>query len=140
MILGGGGFDMHSPAPALADTRIVDLTDPAPGYQAAAPMDHPRMHLSAVILPDRTVLATGGSAMEEMAHARTESRADLPSGSRNLDAHRRQPRSAAVSLGRAVDTGRQGGHGRLQPGAQDRRAADRDVFAALPVSRSPARR
>ena len=26
------------------------------------------MHLSAVILPDRTVLATGGSAMEEMAH------------------------------------------------------------------------
>jgi hypothetical protein len=26
------------------------------------------MHLSAVILPDRTVLATGGSSMEEMAH------------------------------------------------------------------------
>lgn len=68
MILGGGGFDMHSPAPALADTRIVDLKDPAPAYQAAAPMDHARMHLSAVILPDRTVLATGGSAMEEMAH------------------------------------------------------------------------
>jgi hypothetical protein len=67
MILGGGGFDMHSPAPALADTRIVDLTNPAPAYRAAAPMDHPRMHLSAVILPDRTVLATGGSAMEEMA-------------------------------------------------------------------------
>jgi hypothetical protein len=68
MILGGGGFDMHSPAPALADTRIVDLKNPAPAYQAAAPMDHARMHLSAVILPDRTVLATGGSAMEEMAH------------------------------------------------------------------------
>jgi Domain of unknown function (DUF1929) len=68
MILGGGGFDMHSPAPALADTRIVDLKDAAPAYQAAAPMDHPRMHLSAVILPDRTVLATGGSSMEEMAH------------------------------------------------------------------------
>jgi hypothetical protein len=68
MILGGGGFDMHSPAPALADTRIVDLSDPTPAYQAAAPMDHPRMHLSVVILPDRTVLATGGSAMEEMQH------------------------------------------------------------------------
>ena len=69
MILGGGGFDMHSPAPALADARIVDLTDPTPAYHAAAPMDHPRMHLSAVLLPDRTVLVTGGSGMEEMAHA-----------------------------------------------------------------------
>jgi hypothetical protein len=67
MILGGGGFDMHTPMLALADTRIVDLKHPTPAYQAAAPMDHPRMHVSAVILPDRTVLATGGSAMEEMA-------------------------------------------------------------------------
>jgi hypothetical protein len=31
-------------------------------------MEHARMHLSAVILPNRTVLATGGSGMEEMAH------------------------------------------------------------------------
>jgi Domain of unknown function (DUF1929) len=69
MILGGGGFEMHMPVPALADTRIVDLREPAPAYQTAAPMDHPRMHLSAVLLPDRTVLATGGSAMEEAAHA-----------------------------------------------------------------------
>ena len=69
MILGGGGFDMHMPAPALADTRIVDLKDPAPAYRAAAPMDHGRMHLSAVLLPNRTVLATGGSGMEEAAHA-----------------------------------------------------------------------
>jgi Domain of unknown function (DUF1929) len=68
MILGGGGFDLHSPAPALADTRVVDLADPAPAYQATIPMEHARMHLSAVILPDRTVLATGGSGMEEMAH------------------------------------------------------------------------
>ncbi|MFI9406341.1 galactose oxidase-like domain-containing protein [Nocardia sp. NPDC052316] len=69
MILGGGGFDMHSPAPALADTRIVDCSGPTPAYQPGPPMDHARMHLSAVILPDRTVLATGGSGMEEMAHA-----------------------------------------------------------------------
>jgi hypothetical protein len=44
MILGGAGFDMHSPAPALADGRIVDLKDPASAYHAAAPMDRPRMH------------------------------------------------------------------------------------------------
>lgn len=69
MLLGGGGFDMHSPAPALADARIVDTTAAHPEYVAAPPMDHARMHLSAVLLPDRTVLATGGSGMEEMAHA-----------------------------------------------------------------------
>lgn len=68
MILGGGGFDLHSPAPALADTRIVDLTDPEPAYRSGPPMAHARMHLSAVLLPDRTVLATGGSAVEETAH------------------------------------------------------------------------
>ncbi len=69
MLLGGGGFDMHSPAPALADARIVVTTAANPEYVAAPPMDHARMHLSAVLLPDRTVLATGGSGMEEMAHA-----------------------------------------------------------------------
>lgn len=69
LILGGGGFDMHSPAPALADARIVDTTVANPVYEAVPPMDHARMHLSAVLLADRTVLATGGSGMEEMAHA-----------------------------------------------------------------------
>ncbi|WP_459956920.1 galactose oxidase-like domain-containing protein [Nocardia sp. IFM 10818] len=69
LILGGGGFDMHSPAPALADTKIVDLSAPAPAYAPGPPLHHARMHVSAVILPDRTVLATGGSGMEEMAHA-----------------------------------------------------------------------
>ncbi|MEU0539603.1 galactose oxidase-like domain-containing protein [Nocardia sp. NPDC005978] len=69
LILGGGGYDMHSPAPALADARIVDTAAAEPRYEAVRPMDHARMHLSAVLLPDRTVLATGGSGMEEMAHA-----------------------------------------------------------------------
>ncbi|MFI6865971.1 galactose oxidase-like domain-containing protein [Nocardia sp. NPDC050406] len=69
LILGGGGFDMHSPAPALADARVVDTTTAQPTYEPVQPMDHARMHLSAVLLPDRTVLATGGSGMEEMAHA-----------------------------------------------------------------------
>lgn len=72
MILGGGGYDMHSPAPALADTRIVDLSEPTPAYRQGPPLHHARMHVCAVILPDRTVLATGGSGMEEMAHAAPE--------------------------------------------------------------------
>ena len=68
MIFGGGGFATHhGPAPALADTRIVDLDAPAVDYRPGAPMHHARMHLCAVLLPDRTVLATGGSAMEETA-------------------------------------------------------------------------
>lgn len=67
MLLGGGDVDPHGPGTALADTRIVDLTAATPAYQAGAPMAHARMHVCAVILPDRTVLAEGGSAMEEMA-------------------------------------------------------------------------
>lgn len=69
MLLGGGGYDMHSPAPALSDTRIVDLKAANPAYRPGPPMEHPRMHVCAVVLPDRTVLAAGGSGMEEMAHA-----------------------------------------------------------------------
>ncbi|WP_280368573.1 galactose oxidase-like domain-containing protein [Nocardia wallacei] len=67
MILGGGGYDMHSAAAVLDDTRIVDFSAPEPAYEPGPPMHHPRMHLSAVLLPDRTVLVAGGSAMEEMA-------------------------------------------------------------------------
>ncbi|WP_067691945.1 glyoxal oxidase [Nocardia jejuensis] len=69
MIIGGGGYDMHSPAPALADTRVVDLTAATPAYEPGPPLMHARMHLSAVILPDRTVLVAGGSGMEEMGEA-----------------------------------------------------------------------
>ncbi|MBF6174926.1 galactose oxidase-like domain-containing protein [Nocardia blacklockiae] len=67
MILGGGGYDIHSATTVLDDTRIVDLSAPTPAYEPGPKMNHPRMHLSAVLLPDRTVLVAGGSAMEEMA-------------------------------------------------------------------------
>ncbi len=67
MIMGGGGYDMHSASTVLDDTRIADLSAPAPAYEAGPPLHHARMHVNAVLLPDRTVLATGGSAMEEMA-------------------------------------------------------------------------
>jgi hypothetical protein len=67
LIMGGGGSDMHNQAPAIADTAIVDLSAAAPAYAAAAPLHTARMHLSAVLLPDRTVLVSGGAAMEETA-------------------------------------------------------------------------
>ena len=69
MILGGGGPDHHhgGVVTGVKDVRIVDLAAAAPAYQAAAPMHHARMHLCATLLPDRTVLANGGAALEENA-------------------------------------------------------------------------
>ncbi|HEU0103137.1 MAG TPA: galactose oxidase-like domain-containing protein [Mycobacteriales bacterium] len=67
MVVGGGGWDMHNMAPAVADTALVDLSGPAPAFVQGPALHHARMHLSAVLLPDRTVLVTGGADMEEMA-------------------------------------------------------------------------
>jgi hypothetical protein len=67
MVIGGGGYDMHNQAPATADTAIVDLTQATPAYAPAAPLRSARMHLNAVLLPDRTVLVSGGAEMEETA-------------------------------------------------------------------------
>lgn len=57
MIIGGapGGGN------AVADVDVVDLTEPQPTYQPAAAMKVPRKHVNATLLPDRTVLVTGGS-------------------------------------------------------------------------------
>jgi hypothetical protein len=67
MIIGGGPFDMHNMAGATGSTAIVDLAADPPAYTPAAPLDMPRMHLCATLLPDRTVLVSGGSMMEESA-------------------------------------------------------------------------
>jgi Domain of unknown function (DUF1929) len=88
-------------------------------------MDHGRMHLSAVILPNRTVLATGGSAMEEAAHG-VPKHGQIYDPTAGTWTHTADSRGAtAISFGRTAHTGWQGGHCRLQPGAQDRGAADR---------------
>ena len=67
MIVGGGGADMHNMAPAVPDAAVVDLTQATPTYQPVAPLHHARMHLTATLLPDRTVLVNGGAMMEESA-------------------------------------------------------------------------
>ncbi|WP_369132003.1 galactose oxidase-like domain-containing protein [Modestobacter sp. I12A-02662] len=67
MIVGGGASDMHVMIPAVADAAVVDLAQDAPHYEPVAPLHHPRMHLTATVLPDRTVLVNGGSMMEESA-------------------------------------------------------------------------
>jgi hypothetical protein len=45
----------------------VDLTEAMPRYQPVAPLHAARMHLTATLLPDRTVLVNGGAEMEENA-------------------------------------------------------------------------
>lgn len=69
MILGGGPEDVDGQPrqPATNRTSIVDLGNPGnnPTYQRAADLNHERMHVNAVLLPDRTVLAAGGGVKRE---------------------------------------------------------------------------
>jgi hypothetical protein len=67
MIIGGGGADVHAIG-TTGTTAIADLTAATPTYVQGPPLHHPRMHLCATLLPDRTVLVNGGSGMEESHH------------------------------------------------------------------------
>jgi hypothetical protein len=55
LVMGGGD-------PPMAAAEMLDLDDPAPAWQVVAPMHFPRRQLNATILPDGTVLVTGGSS------------------------------------------------------------------------------
>ncbi|MDQ4104690.1 MAG: galactose oxidase early set domain-containing protein [Actinomycetota bacterium] len=59
MVLGGGGID--DSAESTARTDIVDLRAADPRFRPGPDLAQPTRHLSAVILPDDTVLTTGGS-------------------------------------------------------------------------------
>jgi hypothetical protein len=59
MVMGGGNhFDPNSSE--TASTAIIDLSQPNPSYVAGPPIDSAKMYVNAVILPDSTVLQTGG--------------------------------------------------------------------------------
>jgi hypothetical protein len=58
MIMGGGD-------PATSSVNIVDLSSPNPAYMQASPLHFPRMHLNAILLPDRTVFVFGGGMHSE---------------------------------------------------------------------------
>jgi hypothetical protein len=58
MLIGGGRDDGSV---STGRTAIIDFTKPNPQYADAAPLDVKKMYTSAVILPDRTVLETGGA-------------------------------------------------------------------------------
>lgn len=69
MILGGGPEDVDGQPRQPATTRVsvVDLLVAGgnPQYECKKPLSHNRMHVNAVLLPNRTVLATGGGVTRE---------------------------------------------------------------------------
>jgi hypothetical protein len=65
MIMGGGPAGKPNKTDAIDNVDIVDLKQPHPNFVAAAPLNFPRLHLNAVLLPDRTVFVTGGSLKQE---------------------------------------------------------------------------
>ncbi|HEX5388053.1 MAG TPA: galactose oxidase-like domain-containing protein [Gemmatimonadales bacterium] len=54
ILLVGGG------RPPTASAEVIDLNDQAATWRSVASMAHPRRHLNATVLPDGTVLVTGG--------------------------------------------------------------------------------
>ncbi len=71
MVIGGGPGDASN---ATGSTAVVDLSHPGAQFAPGAPMSLPRMHLNAVLLPDRTVFVSGGAlAREEKVVARLQS-------------------------------------------------------------------
>lgn len=60
MIIGGGQFGA-----ATGNVDIIKLDAANPQFTPGPPLNYPRMHLNAVLLPDRTVLVVGGGAALE---------------------------------------------------------------------------
>ena len=58
MVIGGG-------SPSINTVHVIDTDAASPAYTAVPPMLRRRVHVNAVILPDRTVVATGGSGIAE---------------------------------------------------------------------------
>ncbi|MBA2253336.1 MAG: VCBS repeat-containing protein, partial [Nitrospirales bacterium] len=65
MLIGGGPAQKPNKTDAIDNVDIVDLKDAHPHFVPAAPLNLPRLHLNAVLLPDRTVFVTGGSLKQE---------------------------------------------------------------------------
>ncbi len=57
----GGGNDAGSDLPT-ANTEVIDLTAATPTWRPAAPMHYRRRQHNATVLPDGSVLVTGGTA------------------------------------------------------------------------------
>jgi hypothetical protein len=57
----GGGVDSQDTSQPTKKVELIDLNDTAPKWTAAADMNVERTHHNATVLPDGTVLVTGGT-------------------------------------------------------------------------------
>jgi hypothetical protein len=64
-IIIGGGVGDEGIVDATAAVDLIDLKAAHPQFQPVAPMNLPRTHVNATLLPDRTVLVTGGGLARE---------------------------------------------------------------------------
>jgi hypothetical protein len=79
-----GGGNINTTAPAISLTDVIDLKDPAPGYQPGPDLPgEGKMYLNATILPDRTVLVSNGGRLnrDDSANVLTAAIYDPPSNS-----------------------------------------------------------
>jgi hypothetical protein len=65
MLIGGGPAGKPNKTDAIDNVDIVDLKDPNPHFVPGTPLNFPRLHLNAILLPDRTIFVTGGSLKQE---------------------------------------------------------------------------
>jgi hypothetical protein len=65
MVIGGGPVGKEDKTDATDKVSVVNLKAANPQYVAVAPMNLPRMHLNAILLPDHTVFVSGGSLKQE---------------------------------------------------------------------------
>ena len=65
MIIGGGPEGKPDKTHATDRINVVDLAAAVPAYTEGPPLGLGRMHLNTVLLPDRTVFASGGSLKQE---------------------------------------------------------------------------
>ena len=65
LVMGGGGSNPNANPPDNLPTNtaeVIDLTQPSPTWRSVASMAFARRQLNATLLPDGTVLVTGGTS------------------------------------------------------------------------------
>jgi hypothetical protein len=57
ILVAGGGM-----SPPVASAEVIDLNQPSPAWRTTSSMTHARHHATGTVLPDGTVLVTGGTS------------------------------------------------------------------------------